>query len=276
MLNVICKGVKMTKYCANCGRELKDEAKYCPECGQEYIPRQKADGSSNDDFKGPFDDFSNKSSTNPFESSTKRTTDSSSNTPSGSPVSESLPCGKICIVLFIVLLLFSVIFYYADTGSNSNNYDTSVIEESSSNISNNDYLYDRSRNGGIENLDSNELYNISIDKNTYISGKGEAQLIDSNHSYDIESEGFNITEYETYFVDLGDNWYVLNIFKCEFENTSQNQVYSTDMDNGDPIIVYCGKGDYDGYGIIMPSSSNDSKFKTNDFLESIFHYKKQQ
>jgi len=25
----------MTKYCANCGRELKDEAKYCPECGQE-------------------------------------------------------------------------------------------------------------------------------------------------------------------------------------------------------------------------------------------------
>ena len=48
------------------------------------------------------------------------------------------------------------------------------------------------------------------------------------------------------------------------------------MDNGDPIIVYCGKGGYDGYGIIMPSSSNDSKFKTNDFLKSIFHYKKQK
>ena len=64
----------MTKYCANCGRELKDEAKYCPECGHEYMPRHKADGSSSDDFKGPFDDFNNRSSTNPFESSTKNTT----------------------------------------------------------------------------------------------------------------------------------------------------------------------------------------------------------
>ena len=266
----------MTKYCANCGRELKDEAKYCPECGQEYIPRHKADGSSSDDFKGPFDDFSNKSSTNPFESSSKRTNDSSSNTSSGSPVSESLPCGKICIVLFIVLLLFSVIAYYANTGDNSNNYDTSIIEESSSNLSNNDYIYDRNRQEGSGNIGSNERYKISIDKNTYLSGKGEAQLIDSNHSYDIESEGFIITGYETYYVNLGDDWYVLNVFKCEFENASQNQVYSTDMDDGDPIIVYCEKGDYDGYAIIMSSSSNDSKFKTNDFLESIFHYKKQK
>ena len=29
-----CKGVEMVKYCANCGRELPDEAMYCPECGK--------------------------------------------------------------------------------------------------------------------------------------------------------------------------------------------------------------------------------------------------
>lgn len=267
----MCKGVKMAKYCANCGRELKDEAKYCPECGHEYIPRHKADGSSSDDFKGPFDDFNNKSSTNPFESSSRGTSQNSSN----SSTSQGLPCGKICIVLFVVMLLFSVIAYYADTDGNSNDYDTSIIEESSRNISTNDYLYERDYQRERGNLNSNEYYKVPIDKTTYIGGKGEAQLIDSNHSYNLESEGFNITDYETYFVDLGNDWYVINIFRCEFENASLNQVYSTDMDDGDPIIVYCGKGDYDGYGIIMSSSSNDSKFKNIDFLESIFHYKNQ-
>ena len=45
----------MVKYCANCGRKLKDEAIYCPECGQKFIPRQRADGTdSNYEFNGPF------------------------------------------------------------------------------------------------------------------------------------------------------------------------------------------------------------------------------
>ena len=60
----------MAKYCGNCGRELSDEAKFCPNCGQEYIPRYKADHYSKpEEFDGPFDDFDNRSSTNPFESS---------------------------------------------------------------------------------------------------------------------------------------------------------------------------------------------------------------
>lgn len=33
----------MAKYCANCGRELPDEAVYCPDCGKKFIPRTKAD-----------------------------------------------------------------------------------------------------------------------------------------------------------------------------------------------------------------------------------------
>ena len=119
----------------------------------------------------------------------------------------------------------------------------------------------------------NEPYNLSIDRNAYLSGEGEVQLIDSNHSYNIESDGFNITEYETYYVNVDDNdWYVLDIFKCEFETPCQRQVYSTDMDNGDPILIYAGKGEYSGYGIIIPSSSDNSTYKNLDFLESIFYY----
>jgi hypothetical protein len=66
---------------------------------------------------------------------------------------------------------------------------------------------------------------------------------------------------------------VLDIFRCEFETPSERQVYSTDMDNGDPIIIYSGKGDYSVYGIIIPSSSDNSTYKNLDFLESIFYYK---
>ena len=117
---------------------------------------------------------------------------------------------------------------------------------------------------------------MSIDENTYLSGKGEVQLIDSNHSYNIESDQFNITEYETYYVNVDDeDWYVLDIFKCKFDTPAQSQVYATDMDDGDPIIIYGGKGEYYGYGIIMPNSSDNSTYKNLDFLESIFHYKKE-
>lgn len=278
-----CKGVKMAKYCANCGRELPDEAEYCPECGQKYVPRQKADGSSGDEFKGPFDDFNNKSSRNPFESSSKSTADTSSrktsSTSSSIPNSETFPCGKVCIVLFVVFLLFAVISYYASVGDSSG-FESDNFEDSLDDSDYDKYKFNNpheNRNiDGRGDIDSNEPYNMSIDKNTYISGQGEAQLIDSNHSYNIESDGFNITDYETYYVNVDDeDWYVLTIFKCEFDTPAQSQVYSTDTDNGDPIIIYGGKGEYTGYGIIMPNSSNDSKYKNLDFLESIFHYKKQ-
>ncbi|MBQ2961352.1 zinc ribbon domain-containing protein [Methanobrevibacter sp.] len=268
----------MAKYCGNCGRELSDEAKFCPNCGQEYVPRYKADhysdGSSKREFDGPFDDFDNRSSRNPFESSSKK--DSSS----GSDKSESFPWGKVCIVLFIVLLLFSAISYYGSQGDNSNGYDTSIIEDSSDNLSydpsNTKYLYDRNRDERRGDIGTNEPYKIAIDSNAYLSGKGEAQLIDSNHSYNLESEDFTITEYETYYVNVDDDdWYVLEIFKCKFDTPSQRQVYSTDMDNGDPIIIYGGKGEYYGYGIIIPNSSDDSTYKDISFLESIFYYMKE-
>ncbi|MBE6513331.1 MAG: zinc ribbon domain-containing protein [Methanobrevibacter olleyae] len=266
----------MAKYCGNCGRELSDEAKFCPNCGQEYIPRYKADHYSSsqtkNEFDGPFDDFDNKSSTNPFESSSKRTSSNSSgNAKSSSKSSESFPCGKVCLVLFIVMMLFSAISYYAY--DNTGDYDTSIIEDSADNLSVDKYRYDRSPHEDWGDMDSNGHYRIPIDKTAYLSGEGEVQLIDSNHSYNIESEGFNITEYETYYVSVDDNdWYVLNIFKCKFETPSQRQVYSTDLDDGDPIIIYGGKGDYSGYGIIMPNSSDNETYKNLDFLESIFYY----
>ena len=66
----------MAKYCANCGRELPDEAMYCPDCGKEFIPRSKADfpeneevsdksSSSDYEFNGPFGP-SNKKFEGPF------------------------------------------------------------------------------------------------------------------------------------------------------------------------------------------------------------------
>lgn len=259
----------MAKYCGNCGRELSDNAKFCPNCGWEYIPRYKADHYSNsqakEEFDGPFDDFDNRSSTNPFESSSKK---SSGNDKGNIGNEEKFPFKKVCIALFILLLLFSIITFFA-YDNDSSDYDTSVIGDSADNISLDKYSYNMNPHGDWDN----EPYNLSIDRNAYLSGEGEAQLIDSNHSYNIESDGFNITEYETYYVNVDDNdWYVLDIFKCEFETPSQRQVYSTDMDNGDPILIYAGKGEYSGYGIIIPSSSDNSTYKNLDFLESIFYY----
>ena len=89
----------MTKYCANCGRELPDEAMYCPECGKEYVPRSKADfpensddtdssssdyefeghfGPSNKKFEGPFGPHSNRGSNDPISSSPRNEPDNSS------------------------------------------------------------------------------------------------------------------------------------------------------------------------------------------------------
>ena len=78
----------MTKYCANCGRELPDEAMYCPECGKEYVPRSKADFPENSDdtdssssdyeFEGPFGPHSNRGSNDPISSSPRNEPDNSS------------------------------------------------------------------------------------------------------------------------------------------------------------------------------------------------------
>ena len=272
MLIVCLRGLKMAKYCGNCGRELSDNAKFCPNCGWEYVPRYKADHySKSEEFDGPFDDFDNRSSTNPFESSSKKDSSKSSGNDKGSIGNEEkFPFKKVCIALFILLLLFSIITFFSYDNNNSSDYDTSVIEDSADNISvdENKYSFNPHESWG------DDPYKISVDRNTYLSGEGEVQLIDSNHSYNIESDGFNITEYETYYVNVDDDdWYVLDIFKCEFETPSQRQVYSTDLSDGDPILIYAGKGEYDGYGIIIPNSSDNATYKNTGFLESIFHYK---
>ena len=167
---------------------------------------------------------------------------------------------------------------------NSNENDASVLTESANQLNNDDLKSANGLNSGNSNsanpekgsIDNNEPYRISLDENAYLSGKGEAKLIDSNHSYNIESENFNITEYETYYVNVDDNdWYVLDVFKCRFETPAQSQVYSTDLSDGDPIIIYESKGTYDGYGILIPNSSDDSKYKNIGFLESIFNYNKE-
>ena len=270
----------MVKYCANCGRELKDEAMYCPECGQKFIPRQRADGSDNDyefngpfgksdkDFEGPFGPHSNRGS---YDSTNANTSGSSSNSSSSSQFS----FGKICIVLFIVFLVITSLGIYSSSHS-SNNYDSSVFTDNANNLYDDNYNFNSQDIEGKGSIDNNEPFNMSIDKTTYLSGKGEVKLIDSNHSYNIESDAFNITEYETYFVNVDDNdWYVLDIFKCKFDTPAQSQVYSTDVSDGDPIIIYNGKGDYYGYGILIPNSSDNSTYKNIGFLESIFHYKKE-
>ena len=285
----------MAKYCANCGRELPDEAVYCPDCGKKFIPRTKADfpesnndldnsdyefngpfGSSSKKFEGPFGPHSNRGSYD-SNSSTKKNSSSSANssgtvsntgsTSQSSGFFSNMSCGKVCIILFVALLVLSAIGNMMN--DNSHNSSPTLFSDDNYDFNTNDIE-------GKGSIDRNEPYNMSIDENTYLSGKGEVRLIDSNHSYNIESEEFTITDYETFYINVdNDDWYVLNIFKCKFDTPAQSQVYAPDMDDGDPIIVYGGKGDYNGYGIIMTSSSDDSKFKNLDFLESIFHYKKE-
>ena len=297
----------MAKYCANCGRELPDEAVYCPDCGKKFIPRTKADfpesnnnldnsdyefngpfGSSSKKFEGPFGPHSNRGSYDSNSSTNKDSSESAnsshnpsanksvngsgtvSNTGSTSQSSgffSNMSCGKVCIILFAALLVLSAI---------GNMMDYTSHDSSPTLFSDDNYDFNTKDIEGKGSIDRNEPYNMSIDENTYLSGKGEVRLIDSNHSYNIESEEFTITDYETFYINVdNDDWYVLNIFKCKFDTPAQSQVYAPDMDDGDPIIVYGGKGDYNGYGIIMTSSSDDSKFKNLDFLESIFHYKKE-
>ena len=57
----------MVKYCANCGRELPDEAMYCPQCGKTYIPRTRADDSDCEDSSSSDYDFSDDSSSSDYE-----------------------------------------------------------------------------------------------------------------------------------------------------------------------------------------------------------------
>ena len=277
----------MTKYCSNCGKELPDEAMYCPDCGKEYIPRSKADfpesnndseisdyefngpfGPSNKKFEGPFGPHSNRGSYDSNISSNdvslSSSDGSSSTAPNGNSSNQSSSnylkdktYVKIGLLLLIIIIIAGIV------GMVSNGNDSNKGDNGQSII-------------GTGNVAKNEPYNISIDETAYLSGVGEVKLIDSNKSYNIESEEFNITEYETYYVNVNDDdWYVLDIFKCKFDTPAQSQVFSTDLDDGSPIIIYGAKGDYYGYGIIMPNTSDDSKYKNIDYLESIFHYKKE-
>lgn len=283
----------MVKYCANCGRELPDEAMYCPECGKKFIPRQRADGSDLSDdsssdyefngpfgasdkkFEGPFGPHSNRGRYDSASVSSKgNPSTSKTDSADSSSIFSNMGLGKVCIILFVILMLFSLIGNLAQN-HNSSSYDPSVFTDSANSLNDN-YRFNAQDIEGKGSIERNEPYNMSIDENTYLSGKGEVQLIDSNHSYNIESDQFNITEYETYYVNVDDeDWYVLDIFKCKFDTPAQSQVYATDMDDGDPIIIYGGKGEYYGYGIIMPNTSDNSTYKNLDFLESIFHYKKE-
>ncbi|WP_295622231.1 zinc ribbon domain-containing protein [uncultured Methanobrevibacter sp.] len=272
----------MAKYCANCGKELPDEAMYCPDCGKKFIPRYRADDSdSNDEFSGPFG-ASDKKFEGPFGPHSNRGSNDSSSSErrvENSPTKsiESLSPVKMCLIVFAVLLFASLIVTLATNSHDSNDYDSSVITDTANDLNSSIDKFNNQDIDGKGSVDNNEPYNMSIDKTTYLSGKGEVKLIDFNHSYNIESDNFNITEYETYYVNVDDNdWYVLDIFKCKFDTKSESQVYSTDTSNGDPIIIYGSKGSYDGYGILIPNSSNNSKYKNTEFLESIFHYKLQK
>lgn len=272
----------MVKYCANCGRKLPDEALYCPNCGKEYIPRYKADhysdssddlnssaDSSKNGFDSPFDDFSNKNSTGPSTSSSKNKSSSSS-------IFDNLSFGRACLILFIILFLFFATTFILEMNNDLNDYDTSSLEDSIINISNASNGSNIDYHDDGVNIESNEPYNMSIDKTAYLSSKGKVQLIDFNHSYNLVNEDFNITEYESYYVALEDaNWYVITIYKCKFDSPAQRQVFATDYVEKNPFIVYNGKGNDVAYAITILDSSNNSTYKNIGFLESIFHYEKE-
>ena len=98
-------------------------------------------------------------------------------------------------------------------------------------------------------------------------------LIDSNYSYDLVGEDFNITAYETYFINVDDeDWYVLTVFQCKFDTPAQSQVYVTEYVEENPIIIYNAKGNDVGYVVMIPDSSSNSTYRNTFFLEKLFHY----
>ena len=181
----------MTKYCSNCGRELPDEAIYCPDCGKKFVPRTKADFPENNDvdssdyefngpfgpsskkFEGPFGPHSNRGSYDSNTSSTddsksfgndsngsskSSTTVSNNNSTNQSPTDfiSNLGFSKICIILFAILLVLSLIGNFMHDNSGSDDVSTSLF-------SNDDYKFNTPDVEGKGSIENNEPYKMSIE-----------------------------------------------------------------------------------------------------------------
>lgn len=296
-------------YCPDCGKKFIPRSKADFPENYDDLNDSSSDyefngpfGPSSKKFEGPFGPHSNRGSNNSNDVNSHNNDDSynsndslntSNNDGLNSPFSQSsknqsvgdklselsnrinnISPFKMCCMLFIVLMIASSIVAWAtlDDRYESDTYDSSVLSDSANDINNSEYKFNNRNNFAQVDSDTNGSYNLPIGKNAYIGGRGDIQLIDSNHSYNVESENFNITEYETYYVSIDDDeWYIIDIFKIKFNTLSQNKVYATDYSAGDPIITYGDEGSYYGYGILIPNSSNNATYKNTSFLESIFH-----
>jgi len=258
----------MVRYCHNCGHEIQDNEHFCSKCGQkaidlnpDYIKSIKEKESSSNEAisygekesnsqDGPTrEGTSNSSSSNgEISSNHHKTPDNSVGVFEGFSNLSKFCCGCL-IVLLVIFMLIGLVSMFNSNG-------------------NDDYLSDDNFTSNSDNH-----FTINLENGTYLKGMGSSKLIDYNYSSIESYENFTISGYETYKVDLNDgNWFIIDVYKIDYNTPASDWVYNSDTDeDGLSYIFYNTKGEYHGYFINIPDSSDNSTYQTRDFLTGIFH-----
>lgn len=246
----------MVKYCHNCGNEMKDSEKFCPKCGLRAIEpdpnyiRTDFEGNANSNYHDSRSNNPHSNSSSSFNSNNSSSKTSKSKEKSKSNGSSSLMIivTTICIILILIVLFYGL--FPGLTNSNDNSDNNLIIQNQTSH------------------------FTIDIENGTYLSGEGKSKMVDSNYSTLESYENFTISGYEAYEIELDNgSWYIVSLYKVDYNTPSSDWVYNSDVDeDGNAYIFFNSKGEYYGYFINIPSSSDSSTFENLSFLTSIFHY----
>ena len=260
----------MVKYCHHCGSEIKDNEKFCSKCGKKAInlnPNYERADSEDipTDFNSPRHNDNNFNSSD-FQDSGSNFNNSNFNKDSHSKnnkkSSKSHSTTLMKIVILICLILISIVLLYG--------LYPDLIEDI----------------GGIENIDFNDgdnepsiqnqtsHYTIDLENGAYLSGEGKSKMIDSNYSVIESYENFTVSGYEAFEIELDNgSWYIITLYKVDYNEPSSDWVYNSDIDdNGEAYVFFNSKGEYYGYFINIPNSSDNYTYQRLDFLTSIFHF----
>ena len=249
----------MVRYCHNCGHEIKDNEHFCSKCGQKAIDRNPTfDNEFNDENKKIKSSFQSKNDNN------LNNNIDNNQVKYNSHKNDKWKSGLLIFVTIIIVLICAFALISGNINSNSN--------------SNSDYNYDSSSDFNSDYLDNGYAnqtghFTINIENGTYLNGIGSSKMIDYNYSVIESFENFTISGYETYKVDLNDgNWFIIDIYKIDYNTPADNWVYNSETDeDGLSYIFYNTKGEYHGYFINIPDSSDNSTYQSSDFLTGIFH-----
>ena len=251
----------MVKYCHHCGNEIKDNEKFCSKCGKRAINLNP--DYVMDDFEEAQTDFNspktpdNNSNANKDKSTkiNKKSKSKPRSKPRSEPKSNNL---MIIIITICILLIVLVIFYGLGSDKLNDNFGEYL------DLDDNDTVI-------VENQVPH--YTIDIENGVYLYGEGQSKMIDAKYS-EIESyENFTVSGYEAYEIELDNgSWYIVTIFKVDYKE-SPDWVYNSDVDeDGNPYIFFNHEGEYHGYFIYIPNSSDNFTYQNSEFLTSIFHH----